>query len=106
MVTANRWGFFEVKSENSIDRIRGVARDPRFTERVVAGAEFDFSVSLKLLDQGEEELFAYLLLGLKLLEMDAIGGSGSRGYGRIEFTFNDREIEEKFKNIDPFYMGG
>ncbi len=106
MANAKRWGYFEVKSENSINRIQGVAQNPRFTERVVAGAEFDFSVSLKLLEENEDILFDYLLLGLKLLEMDSIGGSGSRGYGRIEFTFDDPEVKEKFKNIDPFNTGG
>lgn len=102
----SRQSYFEVKSENSINRIKGTAESPRFTERVVAGAEFDFSVSLKLLEENEDILFDYLLLGLKLLEMDAIGGSGSRGYGRIEFTFDDPEVKEKFKKIEPFNTGG
>lgn len=102
----NRWDFFEVKSENSIDRIAGTARNPRFTERVVEGAQFDFSVTLKLLGENEEELFDYLLDGLKLLEMDALGGSGSRGYGRIEFQFDDAALSEKFKNRTPFSNGG
>lgn len=106
MAQSKRWGFFEVKSENSIDRIRGVAQNPRFTERVVSGTEFDFSVALKLLSTEEDALFEYLLLGLKLLEMDAIGGSGSRGYGRIEFAFAAPEITEKFQNIQPFAIGG
>lgn len=102
----NRWDFFEVKSENSINRIAGVARDPRFTERVVEGAEFDFSVSLKLLGKDEEDLFDYLLDGLRLLEMDAIGGSGSRGYGRFAFEFDDAGVSERFKNTKPFAGGG
>jgi len=102
----NRWDFFEVKSENSINRIEGVARNPRFTERVVEGAEFDFSVSLKLLGKDEEDLFDYLLDGLRLLEMDAIGGSGSRGYGRIAFEFDDAGVSERFKNRKPFADGG
>lgn len=45
----NRWDLFEVKSENAINRIEGTARNPRFTERVVAGAEFDITITLKLL---------------------------------------------------------
>ncbi len=102
----NRWDLFEVKSENSINRIEGTARNPRFTERVVEGAEFDFSVSLKLLDEKEEDLFEYLLDGLKLLEMDALGGSGSRGYGRIEFQFDDKNLDEKFRQRKPFSNGG
>jgi CRISPR-associated protein Csm3 len=98
----NRWGYFEVKSKTPIDRIRGVAKNPRFTERVVAGAEFDFSVSLTLLGDNEQPLFDYLLLGLKLLEMDALGGSGSRGYGRITLVFEDEDVAERFKTIQPF----
>ena len=101
-VREERLTLTEVKSENSIDRIRGVAQNPRFTERVPSGIEFDFSVSLKLLDKKEEELVDYLLSGLKLLEMDALGGSGSRGYGRIGFEFDDGDLNTKFKTTNPF----
>jgi len=101
-----RWDYFEVKSENSINRIEGTARNPRFTERVVEGAEFDFSVTLKLLGENENNLFDYLLDGLKLLELDALGGSGSRGYGRIEFSFEDAALQENFRNRKPFVNGG
>ncbi len=97
----HRWDFFEVKSENSIDRIKGTAHDPRFVERVVSSAEFDFSVSLKLLGENESDLFDYLLGGLKLLEMDALGGSGSRGYGRIEFQF-DPAVHAAYQSVKPF----
>jgi CRISPR-associated protein Csm3 len=93
--------FCEVKSENSINRITGTAENPRFTERVPAGTEFDFSVTLKELGD-EPELFDCLLLGLKLLELDALGGSGSRGYGRLEFRFDDPEIQSAFNRITPF----
>lgn len=89
----------ETKSENSIDRIRGVAQNPRYTERVPSGAEFRFKVSLKKLGADEEELEGLLLEGLKLLEMDALGGSGSRGYGRIEFQFDDPQTRERFASI-------
>lgn len=92
--------FTEVKSENAINRVEGTAMHPRFIERVAAGAQFSFSISLKLFegDQGFEDL---LLKGLKLLEMDALGGSGSRGYGRIEFQFDDPGIQEKFQATNP-----
>ena len=73
----------EAKSENSIDRIKGVAVNPRFTERVIAGTQFDFRLNLKVVDS--EDLLPLLLQGLKLLEADSLGGSGSRGYGKIEF---------------------
>lgn len=99
------WSFTEIKSENSIDRIRGVAHDPRFTERVPANTVFQFSVTLKQLN-GETDLLDFLLLGLKLLELDALGGSGSRGYGRIRFEFDDQEIRKKFQDITPLDKEG
>jgi CRISPR-associated protein Csm3 len=99
------WDFFEVKSENAIDRIKGTA-NPRFTERVVEGAVFDFSVTFKMLGDDEEELFEYLLDGLKLLEMDALGGSGSRGYGRIALHFDDSSITQSFNTRQPLIKGG
>lgn len=101
-----RWSLTEVKSENSINRIEGTAKNPRFTERVPADAEFDFSVCMKLLRPEEEELLDYLLFGLKLLELDALGGSGSRGYGKIEFHFDDKDLDQNFKGLNPFGNGG
>jgi CRISPR-associated protein Csm3 len=90
----------EVKSENSINRIEGTARNPRFTERVPADAEFDFSITLKKL-ASDDDLEGFLLEGLKLLQLDALGGNGSRGYGRLEFAFNDPAVAEKFAAIVP-----
>lgn len=102
-VIAGNLSFFEVKSENSIDRIRGVAKDPRFIERVVSGLEFDFSITLKIMDSDEEDkLKEFLFEGLKLLELDALGGSGSRGYGRVKFIFDDAAIQKKFDEISLF----
>lgn len=91
----------EIKSENSINRIEGTARNPRFTERVPADAEFTFSVSLKKME-ADNDLEGVLLEGLKLLEMDSIGGSGSRGYGKIRLEFSDIEIKDRFQSIEPF----
>lgn len=99
----NRWSYTEVKSENRIDRIKGTAEHPRFIERVPEGTEFKFLVTFKVLKEGDEELFKdYLLRGLKLLEMDALGGNGSRGYGRIKFEFDDSNYNNQFKDLDPF----
>ena len=100
---ANRWPLTEVKSENSIDRVKGTAQNPRFIERVPEGTEFDFTVSFKVLHEGEEEMFEVLLFkGLKLIEMDALGGSGSRGYGRVQFVFADTGVQERFTACNPF----
>lgn len=76
----------EEKSENSIDRIKGVALNPRFIERVPAGARFDFRLTLKQLSGDDEALLALLLQGFALLELDGLGGSGSRGYGKVRFS--------------------
>lgn len=92
--------FTEVKSENSIDRIKGTALNPRFSERVPADTEFDFIFTMKELE-GDKDLDTCLLEGLKLLQMDALGGSGSRGYGRVVFQFDDADIQKTFDSIMP-----
>ncbi len=92
--------FTEVKSENSINRVKGTAENPRFTERVPAGTEFDFSLTLKEFE-GDDDLLGFLLEGLRLLELDALGGSGSRGYGRISFEFEDPNTKQKFDQANP-----
>ena len=98
MVEKNDLSYTEVKSENSINRIQGTAENPRFTERVVSGLSFDFRISVKELE-GDGDLTDVLLKGLKLLEHDALGGSGSRGYGRVRFAFDDAQLQEKFNGI-------
>ncbi|PMP93378.1 MAG: type III-A CRISPR-associated RAMP protein Csm3, partial [Desulfurella sp.] len=87
-------GYTEIKTEVTIDRISGTAAGagPRSTERVPAGAKFDFEVTYKVFDEQDEKNLKLLLLGMKLLEYDALGGSTSRGYGRI--SFKDITIEE------------
>lgn len=79
----------ETKMENMIDRIRGVAEHPRNTERVPAGARFDFNLTLRVHDG--EDLLALVLHGLKLLELTGLGGSGSRGYGKLRFAALKRD---------------
>jgi CRISPR-associated protein Csm3 len=84
----------EVKFENTIDRITSVA-NPRQIERVIAGSEFDFElvyeISLDKKDkpQAPEEIkedFDTIVDGLRLLELDYLGGHGTRGYGGVKFA--------------------
>lgn len=75
----------EVKYENSINRINGRA-NPRPLERVPAGVEFDFNISFKVFENDPEEYFQTVLKAMKMLELDALGGSGSRGCGQIKFV--------------------
>lgn len=94
----------EVKSENTIDRITAKA-NPRWMERVVSGAVFDFRLSLKVLDNEAETLLKTVFAGLRLLERDSLGGSGSRGYGKVKFknvTVNGVARQADFEQTDPF----
>lgn len=95
----------EVKSENRINRISGVAEHPRQTERVPAGARFDFRLSVKRLAGDGDELLTTVLQGLKLLELDSLGGSGSRGYGKVRFVnlhIDDQNAQSRFDAVQPF----
>jgi CRISPR-associated protein Csm3 len=101
----NRRNLFytETKFENSINRIAGTADNPRNFERVPAGAMFDFAIGVKVLDRdNENQLVDMLFAGLKLIELDALGGSGSRGYGRVKFHLNNEDLQNKLNKIDPF----
>ena len=89
----------ETKMENMIDRIRGVAEHPRNTERVPAGARFDFNLTIRVHD-GDENLLTTVWKGLRLLELTGLGGSGSRGYGKIEFTRLELEGRDVRGEID------
>ena len=96
----NQWSIFEIKSENSINRIKGSAANPRFIERVASGAQFDFCIRLKEFEEDKTlNLVALLLEGFKLLEYDALGGNGSRGYGQITFEFDDPTYQNTFNSI-------
>ena len=94
--------YVEEKTETAIDRLKGKAKDGslRQYERVPAGTEFLFRIDYRVFDINDNgnvdnENFNWLLHGLWLLEQDALGGSGSRGYGQIRFGY------EKEKNFIP-----
>jgi len=78
--------YTENKFENVIDRVKGIAQHPRQTERVPAGARFNAEFIINVWDNDDEqELLALFEKGIRLLENDYLGGSGSRGYGQIKF---------------------
>jgi len=88
--------FLEEKSENRIDRITSAA-DPRTVVRVKPGVEFKGDITMLLFDNDKNRVKDYLktiAIGLDLIEQTYLGGSGSRGYGRIRF---EKIIVKAFK---------
>jgi len=85
----------EAKYENVINRQSGTAEHPRQTERVPAGVKFAYDIRVKVLDdEDDEETFKWIVKrGMELLENDYLGGSGSRGYGRIRFSNKENWTE-------------
>lgn len=75
----------EVKFENTINRLTAVA-NPRQIERAIRGSKFALDLIYEVNDDRVEEDFQVLADGFKLLEFDYIGGSGSRGYGKVKFA--------------------
>jgi CRISPR-associated protein Csm3 len=84
----------EAKYENVINRRKGTAENPRQTERVAAGVKFDFDIKIKIIDDdNEEEFISAVKKGIELIESDYLGGSGSRGYGRVKFHIAEDKNE-------------
>jgi CRISPR-associated protein Csm3 len=88
----------EVKFENSINRVTAVA-NPRQIERVIRGSKFALELVYEIAHDSADsadnvalpteaeiaEDFDLIARGLRLLELDYLGGSGTRGYGRVQF---------------------
>lgn len=85
----------EIKFENTISRSTSAAT-PRQIERVISGSVFGFCMVYELENKAElEEDMEYFIRGLKLLQMDYLGGHGTRGYGRVSFeNFQLEQVEE------------
>lgn len=107
----------EEKSENWIKRVDGSAV-PRHMERVVRGAEFGIDMILDVMEnynvrtrvnvanQGQRvnytsiynnqqitdiDLLNTIKTGFQLLENDYLGGSGTRGYGKVSIKLDSPE---------------
>ena len=78
--------FTEIKAENLINKTTGKAESPRFIERVPAGAVFEGEFIVQYLDEDRDGEFENLIKkGFGYLENNFLGGSGSRGYGKVEY---------------------
>lgn len=84
----------EIKFENTIGR-KDAGANPRQLERVPAGSEFDFSLVYNVEDESHlEKDFENIALAIKLLHLDYIGGSGTRGYGKVKISNISIEMKE------------
>lgn len=111
---------FEVKYSTAIDRITGTAKNKslRNIERVVPGTLFGYSLTYRVFDNGDNGTMDYKNMkivanAMQMLEADTLGGSGSRGCGKIGFenlsltwkkgeetrTETDIENTEKLKEL-------
>ncbi|RJX27658.1 MAG: type III-A CRISPR-associated RAMP protein Csm3 [Dethiobacter sp.] len=78
--------FSEVKYENLVDRKTGKAEHPRPNERVPAETKFHFEIVLRIFEgDNEKEILDFVKEGLALVQKEYLGGSGSRGYGKVRF---------------------
>ena len=86
--------YTEHKIENVINRITSGAV-PRDMERVPKDSEFDIEMVYGIYSLGDDgktdmENVEQVFKAMRLLEDSALGGSGSRGYGKIKFI--DKKI--------------
>lgn len=76
----------EIKFENTINRLTAVAM-PRQIERAIRGSLFALDMIYEAEEENEiVEDMEVLANGFKLLQYDYLGGSGSRGYGKVKFN--------------------
>ncbi len=81
--------YTEWKFENAIDRVTSAA-NPRQIERVPKGAEFEFELIYTVEDPSHlQDDLNNLRLAIELLKLDALGGHGSRGYGKVDIKNYD-----------------
>jgi len=97
--------YTENKYENTIDRVTGVTTGGgvRQTERVPAGVKFNVQFVINVWDEdGDgENLLNLLKKGIRALELDYLGGSGSRGYGKVSFDWEkiNKPDEKDMQNL-------
>lgn len=84
--------FTEIKAENKVNPISGTSDSPRFIERVPAGAIFEGEIVLNIFEGDDKnKMMDSIKRALRLLELNYLGGNGTRGYGRVKAEFDDFE---------------
>lgn len=76
--------YTELKVENVIDRITSQA-NPRTMERVPKDSVFELEMIYDVYRQDDEKYLKHLFQAMTLLEDSFLGGSGTRGSGKVKF---------------------
>lgn len=105
-------GMTEVKFENTINRQTAIA-NPRQIERVVRGAEFGLRIVYDVSEEAElERDFENIARAFALIEMDYLGGHGTRGSGRVKIknlvvsqTMSSDVTEEQIDKLNAILKG-
>jgi CRISPR-associated protein Csm3 len=92
--------YTEIKTENALDRVTAEA-NPRSLERVTAGSKFEFQMIFDIYRNSDKDLLQALFSAMALLEDSTLGGSGSRGSGRIVFD----ELKVEYRPLS-YYRDG
>ncbi len=87
--------YTEVKTENAIDRLTSEA-NPRSMERVPADSVFEVEILFEIYKNDDVQKLKKLFEAMHLLEDSTLGGSGSRGSGKVvfeNFKVENRDLE-------------
>ncbi len=104
--------YTEAKTEVVIDRVTAAAV-PRQLERIPSGVYFSFNLVVNVFEEDDEdEMLNMVFNGMRLLQDDYLGGSGSRGSGQIAFDIkkiiereaafyseNDKSKEKEYTKV-------
>ena len=97
----------ELKYENTLNRLTSEAK-PRNIERVPPESCFNFEIIINISSKEDEKEcdkkdILPILQSMKLLQDDYLGGSGSRGFGKVIFkdiTILERSVDYYIENED------
>lgn len=97
-------GEFELKTESTIQRTVGAARNPRTLERVVPGSKFRLEIGMQAFDldddfeyedidgkrvRGMNAIVEVVYHALDLIEQSGLGSGTSKGYGQVEIEVQE-----------------
>lgn len=88
--------YAEIKNEISMNRQTMTAQKGglRTLERIIAGSELDFEISIRVFKSDPiDDYVSKIKEGFKLIENDTLGGSGSRGYGKVTFEYTIEDVK-------------